>query len=134
MALAVAGPVRMGFRIRECGRNNWGFGLRNGRVVPLVLDRNSWVQLDSTDEAYGRWPSKKLLELFGLSWPKSMLMPRPTLRPMCIILRSGDNWMPELFLLICSGASRVSMPPRLGTHFVDLLFIYLFISVPLVGL
>ena len=64
MALAIAGPARLGFRIRDCGRNNWGFGFRNGRVVPLVLDGNSWTQLDSTDEAFNRFPTKKLIGSF----------------------------------------------------------------------
>ena len=31
-ALAVAVASQHGFRLRDCGKSNWGFGLRNGRV------------------------------------------------------------------------------------------------------
>ena len=66
LALAIAAASKRGFRLRDCGRGNWGFGLRNGRVVPLLLDGNSWTKLDPSDELYGRWPPKKLI---GSFWP-----------------------------------------------------------------
>ena len=37
---------KRGFRLKDCGRGNWGFGLRNGRIVPLLLDGRQ--QLDQT--------------------------------------------------------------------------------------
>ena len=66
LALAIAGPSQRGFRFRDCGKSNWGFGLRNGRVVPLLLDGNSWVQLEPEDPLFGKWPRKKLI---GSFWP-----------------------------------------------------------------
>ena len=66
MALAIAASSKRGFRLRDCGRGNWGFGLRNGRVVPLLLDGNSWTKLEPSDELFGRWPPKKLI---GSFWP-----------------------------------------------------------------
>ena len=43
-----------------------GFGLRNGRIVQLLLDGNSWTRLDPSDELFGKWPPKKLI---GSFWP-----------------------------------------------------------------
>jgi len=37
-ALTVAAASQRGFCLRDCRKSNWGFGLRNGRVVPLLLD------------------------------------------------------------------------------------------------
>ena len=42
----------------------WGFGLRNGRVVPLILDGNSRVRIECDDESYGLWPSRKFIATF----------------------------------------------------------------------
>jgi hypothetical protein len=53
-------------RLRDCGKSNWGFGLRNGRVVPLLLDGNSWARLEPQDPLLGKWPPKKLI---GSFWP-----------------------------------------------------------------
>ena len=64
LALAIAVASKRGFRLRDCGRGNWGFGLRNGRIVPLLLDGNSWTRLEATDELYGKWPPKKLIGTF----------------------------------------------------------------------
>ena len=64
LALAIAVASKRGFRLRDCGRGNWGFGLRNGRIVPLLLDGNSWTRLDATDELYGKCPPKKLIGPF----------------------------------------------------------------------
>ena len=124
MALAIAGPARLGFRIRDCGRNNWGFGFRNGRVVPLVLDGNSWTQLDSTDEAFNRFLQRSSLDLFGISPPKSMRMQLLTLRPLYTILLTDLHWIRNLFFLLCSGVSPASMPRRLGTLFDEYSFIW----------
>ena len=66
LALAIAIASKRGFRLRDCGRGNWGFGLRNGRIVPLLLDGNSWTRLDPEDELFGKWPPKKLI---GSFWP-----------------------------------------------------------------
>ena len=66
LALAVAMVSKRGFRLKDCGRGNWGFGLRNGRLVPLLLDGNSWTRLDPSDELFGKWPPKKLI---GSFWP-----------------------------------------------------------------
>ena len=66
LALAVAVASKRGFRLRDCGRGNWGFGLRNGRVVPLLLDGNSWVRLDPEDQLFGKWPPKRPI---GSFWP-----------------------------------------------------------------
>ena len=66
LALAVAMVSKRGFRLKDCGRGNWGFGLRNGRIVPLLLDANSWTRLDPSDELFGKWPPKKLI---GSFWP-----------------------------------------------------------------
>ena len=49
MALAVAASSRMGFRLRDCGKGNWGFAMRSVRIVPLVLDGNSWHRLEPED-------------------------------------------------------------------------------------
>jgi hypothetical protein len=57
---------KRGFRLKDCGRGNCGFGLRNGRIVPLLLDGNSWTRLDPSDELFGKWPPKKLI---GSFWP-----------------------------------------------------------------
>ena len=65
-ALAVAVASQRGFRLRDCGKSNWGFGLRNGRVVPLLLDGNSWARLEPEDPLLGKWPPKKLI---GSFWP-----------------------------------------------------------------
>ena len=46
MSLALAAGCRAGFRPRDAGWTNWGLGLRNQRLVPLVLDANSWLRLD----------------------------------------------------------------------------------------
>ena len=64
LALAIAVASKTGFRLRDCGRGNWSFGLRNGRIVPLLLDGNSWTRLEDTDELYGKWPPKKLIGTF----------------------------------------------------------------------
>ena len=66
LALAIAMTSKRGFRLKDCGRGNWGFGLRNGRIVPLLLDGNSWTRLDPSDELFGKWPPKKLI---GSFWP-----------------------------------------------------------------
>ena len=66
MALAVAMVSKRGFRLKDCGRGNWGFGLRNGRILLLLLDGNSWTRLDPSDELFGKWPPKKLI---GSFWP-----------------------------------------------------------------
>ena len=66
LALAVTMVSKRGFRLKDCGRGNWGFGLRNGRIVPLLLDGNSWTRLDPSDELFGKWPPKKLI---GSFWP-----------------------------------------------------------------
>ena len=66
MILAISAAAKKGFQVRDLGPNNWGFGLRSGRVVPLILDANSWVQLETTDSAYGKFPSKKMIGSFWL--------------------------------------------------------------------
>ena len=63
-ALAVAVASQRGFRLRDCGKSNWGFGLRNGRVVPLLLDGNSWARLEPEDPLLRKWPPKKLIGSF----------------------------------------------------------------------
>jgi len=64
LALAIAMTSKRGFRLKDCGRGNWGFGLRNGRIAPLLLDGNSWTRLDPSDELFGKWPPKKLIGSF----------------------------------------------------------------------
>ena len=64
MALAIAFASKRGFRLRDCGPGNWGFGLRTGRIVPLLLDGNSWTRLDPSDDLFGKWPPKKLIGSF----------------------------------------------------------------------
>ena len=64
LALAIAIASKRGFRLRDCGRGSWGFGLRNGRIVPLLLDGNSWTRLDPEDDLFGKWPPKKLIGSF----------------------------------------------------------------------
>ena len=64
LALAIAAASKRRFRLRDCGRGNWGFGLRNGRIVPLLLDGNSWQRLDPDDDLFGKWPPKKLIGSF----------------------------------------------------------------------
>ena len=66
LALAVAVASKRGFRLRDCGRGNWGFVLRNWRFVPLLLDGNSWVRLDPEDQLFGKWPPKRPI---GSFWP-----------------------------------------------------------------
>ena len=65
-ALAIAMASQRGFRLRDCGKSNWGFGMRNGRLLPLLLDGNSWVRLEPDDPLFGKWPPKKLI---GSFWP-----------------------------------------------------------------
>ena len=64
LALAIAIASKRGFRLKDCGRGNWGFGLRNGRIVPLLFDGNSWTRLDPSDDLFGKWPPKKLIGSF----------------------------------------------------------------------
>ena len=45
LALAIAVASKRGFRLRDCGRGNWGFGLRNGRIVPLYF----WMAIRGRD-------------------------------------------------------------------------------------
>ena len=66
MILAISAAAKNGFQVRDLGPNNWGFGLRSGRIVPLIPDANSWVQLEPTHSAYGKFPSKKMI---GSFWP-----------------------------------------------------------------
>jgi len=66
LALAIAGASQRGFRLRDCGKSNWGFGMRICRLVPLLLDGNSWVRLEPDDPLFGKWPPKKLI---GSFWP-----------------------------------------------------------------
>ena len=66
MILVISAAAKIGFQVRDLGPNNWGFGLRSGRIVPLMLDANSWVQLEPSDPAYGKFPSKKMI---GSFWP-----------------------------------------------------------------
>ena len=64
MCLALAAGCRAGFRPRDAGWSNWGLGIRNQRLVPLVLDANSWVRLEETNQEFGYWPGKKYLHSF----------------------------------------------------------------------
>lgn len=64
MSLALAAGCRAGFRPRDAGWSNWGLGVRSGRLVPLILDANSWTRLEETHNEYGRWPGKKFLHSF----------------------------------------------------------------------
>ena len=66
LALATAMASQRGFRLRDCGKSNWGFGMRNGRLVPLLLDGNRWVRLEPDDPLFGKWPPKKFI---GSFWP-----------------------------------------------------------------
>ena len=59
MILAISAAAKNGFQVRDLGPNSWGFGLRGGRIVPLILDANSWVQLEPTDSAYWEIPIKE---------------------------------------------------------------------------
>lgn len=66
-ALAVAVASQRGLRLRDCGKSNWGFGLRHGRVVPLLLDGNSCGSGLSLKTHYlESGPPKKLI---GSFWP-----------------------------------------------------------------
>ena len=65
MALAVAASSRLGFRLKDCRRGSWGFAMRSGRIVPLVLDGNCWQRL-APEDPYGQWPNKRLI---GSFWP-----------------------------------------------------------------
>jgi hypothetical protein len=40
--------------------------MRNGRLLPLLLDGNSWVRLEPDDPLFGKWPPKMLI---GSFWP-----------------------------------------------------------------
>ena len=64
MALGLAAGCRAGFRPRDAGWTIWGLGLRNQRLVSLVLDANSWLRLDEDHNEYGKWPGKKFLASF----------------------------------------------------------------------
>ena len=64
MCLALAAGCRAGFRPRDAGWTNWGLGIRSQRLVPLILDANSWTRLEEDHNEYGRWPGKKYLHSF----------------------------------------------------------------------
>ena len=35
-------------------------GMRNGGIVPLILDGNSWIGLTPDNRLFGTWPPKRL--------------------------------------------------------------------------
>ena len=66
LTLALAAAAKAGLKVRDSGISNWGFDFRSGRMVLLISDGSSWVQLQPTDASYGKFPSQRFIASF---WP-----------------------------------------------------------------
>ena len=108
LALAIAIASKRGFRLKDCGRGNWGFGLRNGRIVPLLLSSTAiagqdWIPV-MTSSANGH--PKNSSAASGHYFQKSMNTPRRRSIKRYTIHRMSPSLTPTTSAIFYCGVSR----------------------------